>query len=117
MAKRILIVEDDPVQRRQMTRVLKEAGYETTDAATGNDALRILSEQAVHLIFSDLRMPGIGGAELLRRVRAQYPDIPVVVSTAYPEDIEELEPDLLLVKPFGLKQLEDAVHRMLEPDE
>lgn len=114
MAKRILIVEDDPVQRRQMARVLRGAGYETAEAATGNEALRTLSEQEIHLVFTDLRMPGMGGSELLKRMRAEYPDIPVVVATAYPEDTDDLKPDLLLVKPFGMRQLEDAAWRMLE---
>ncbi|MBI1393785.1 MAG: response regulator [Alphaproteobacteria bacterium] len=85
MALKILIVDDDPTQRRLMQAVCEKAGYQTVQADSGEAALAILQgEQGgdVSLIMLDLRMPGLGGMETLRRVKSTQDDLPVIVLTA-----------------------------------
>ncbi|MEO0398742.1 MAG: sigma-54 dependent transcriptional regulator [Pseudomonadota bacterium] len=81
----ILIVDDDPTQRRLMQAVCEKAGYPILQADTGEAALSVLqSEQGsdVALLMLDLRMPGLGGMETLKRVKSLAEDLPVIVLTA-----------------------------------
>src|SRR5512139_3535563 len=63
--------------------MLKREGYEVTTAADGEQALAVLHKTPVHVVVTDLVMPRVGGMELLRRVGADYPDVPVIVITAH----------------------------------
>lgn len=110
----ILVVEDNPLQRQQVMRLLQDEGYSVFQASTGHETIRILESQRVSLVLTDRKMPWMGGDWLLSYVRENYPSIPVVFITAYPEEIEELKPDGLLVKPFSESQLTSLVQDMLE---
>ncbi|HET7752721.1 MAG TPA: sigma-54 dependent transcriptional regulator [Anaeromyxobacteraceae bacterium] len=79
----VLIVDDELNIRRVLAAMLKREGYEVTTAADGNQALAVLHRTPVHVVVTDLVMPGLGGLELLTRVSAQYPDVPVIVITAH----------------------------------
>lgn len=84
-AKTILIVDDDPTQRRLMRAVCEKAGYPVLQAESGEGAISMLqSEQGqdVSLVMLDLRMPGLGGMETLKRAKAYRDDLPVIVLTA-----------------------------------
>src|SRR5512146_3483782 len=63
--------------------MLKREGYEVTTAADGEQALGVLVKTPVHVVVTDLVMPRLGGMELLRRVAAEFPDVPVIVITAH----------------------------------
>jgi len=85
MAKTILLVDDDPTQRRLMRAVCEKAGYPVLQADNGEAALSLLrSPQGgdVGLMMLDLRMPGLGGMETLRRTKTFREDLPVIVLTA-----------------------------------
>ena len=85
MAKTILIVDDDPTQRRLMRAVCEKGGYPVLQAENGEDALALLQSpqgQDVALIMLDLRMPGLGGMETLKRAKTFREDISVIVLTA-----------------------------------
>ena len=85
MVKTILIVDDDPTQRRLMRAVCEKAGYPVLQAANGESALSLLQSQQgadVALIMLDLRMPGLGGMETLKRAKSFREDLPVIVLTA-----------------------------------
>ncbi len=85
MAQHILIVDDDPTQRRLMQAVCEKAGYATFQADTGEAALALLQSEngsLVSLIMLDLRMPGLGGMETLKRVKSLQEELPVIVLTA-----------------------------------
>ena len=101
----ILVVEDDTVLRRQLARTLRGFGYGIFEAAEGLQAIRLLGDEEIHLVLTDIRMPCLDGISLLKYVKIFYPDIPVVVATAYPERVENLKPDALLCKPFGPVEL------------
>src|SRR5512139_1883546 len=63
--------------------MLKREGYEVTTAADGEQALGVLHKTPVHVVVTDLVMPKVGGMDLLRRVGADFPDVPVIVITAH----------------------------------
>ena len=83
--KTILIVDDDPTQRRLMRAVCEKAGFPVLQAESGENALSLLQSQEgqdVSLIMLDLRMPGLGGMETLKRAKSYREDLPVIVLTA-----------------------------------
>ncbi len=85
MVKTVLIVDDDPTQRRLMRAVCEKAGYPVLQAANGESALSLLQSQQgaeVALMMLDLRMPGLGGMETLKRAKSFREDLPVIVLTA-----------------------------------
>ena len=85
MAKTVLIVDDDPTQRRLMRAVCEKAGYPVLQADSGESALDLLRSQQgvdIGLIMLDLRMPGLGGMETLKRAKNFREDLPVIVLTA-----------------------------------
>jgi CheY-like chemotaxis protein len=97
-----------------MYRLLSGEGYEVSQASTGDEAIQMLGEQKFDLVLSDRRMPGADGVSLLNHIRTNYPNIPVAIVTAYPEGMEDLKPDALLVKPFGSQELTELVRRLTE---
>ena len=83
--KTILIVDDDPTQRRLMRAVCEKAGYPVLQAESGENALQLLQSEEgndVSLVMLDLRMPGLGGMETLKRAKAYRDELPVIVLTA-----------------------------------
>lgn len=109
----VLVVEDDFIQRRQMARVLEMNGYGVSQASDGMEAIQILDSQKIDLVVTDLRMPFGGGISLLKYMKIFFPAVPVIVVTAYPGDIEDFKPDLLLCKPFEPDDLIRGVQRLM----
>lgn len=85
MAKRVLIVDDDPAQRRILEEVIKRFGYETKSAGSGEQALSILQSDgpSISLVLLDLVMPGVGGMEVLSTLNEMDDAPPVIVQTAH----------------------------------
>lgn len=86
MAKRVLIVEDDPAQRRILEETVKRFGFETKAAASGEQALDILenpNHQDIALVILDLVMPGVDGMEVLNRLQPKPGVPPIIVQTAH----------------------------------
>ena len=81
---RILIVDDEVNARTALAEILRDEGYVVDMAADGFKALPKLDDFAPEAVVTDLRMPGMDGLELMRRVHARDPDTPVVVVTAFP---------------------------------
>jgi two-component system response regulator AtoC len=79
----ILCVDDDPAVGKVLSALLVQAGMRAVCAANATEALELLGRRAVDLVVSDLRMPGIGGMDLLRSVVERHPDVPVVILTAH----------------------------------
>ncbi len=82
-AHRILIADDEASQRSTLAGFLRKKGYETLDAASGEEALKIVQREALDLVLTDLRMPGLSGIDLLQEVRRANPEVQVIVMTAY----------------------------------
>ncbi|MGH9584981.1 MAG: sigma-54-dependent transcriptional regulator, partial [Bryobacteraceae bacterium] len=83
MSRRVLVVDDDESLRRVTQVQLEQAGFESETAANGNEALAALQRSPAQLVITDLKMPGMSGLELLRRIRADYPEVVVIVITAF----------------------------------
>ena len=81
---RVLLVEDDDNERFTLTRVLERAGFEVTALSHGNNALEALAEAPHEAVVSDLMMPGVDGLSLVRRIAEHYPDVILVLTSAYP---------------------------------
>jgi two-component system NtrC family response regulator len=80
---RILVVEDDDCLRRVTQAQLEKYGHETAVSVDASEALAVLERQPIDLVLTDLNLPGMSGLELLRRIRAEYPDVSVVIVTGY----------------------------------
>jgi EAL domain-containing protein (putative c-di-GMP-specific phosphodiesterase class I)/CheY-like chemotaxis protein len=80
----LLIVDDEAPLRRAFARVLEKEGYTVVQAADGTAAVEAVMRQPFDAILTDIRMPGMTGIQLLRRVREYDPDVPVVLITANP---------------------------------
>jgi len=108
--RRVLVVDDESTIRRACERILGEAGIEAGTAQRGEEALVALRSGGVDAVVLDLKMPGMGGMETLRRIRAEWPRLPVVVITGYAtggtkgECVEEGRV-VWLPKPFDPDQL------------
>ncbi len=86
MSTTVLIVDDDPTQRRIMETVLSKLGYKTATAGGGEDALKILSGTGpldYHVVLLDLAMPGVDGLTVIDNVRKTRPELPFIVLTAH----------------------------------
>jgi len=118
----VLIVEDDADLREALSDTLKLAGYHVWEASNGNTALDILTNEDVGMIVSDVQMDGMDGQTLLKRVKVQYPDIPVVLMTAYgtiKKAVEAMRAGAVdyLVKPFEAEVLVNMVCQYLLPEQ
>src|SRR3954470_21674921 len=80
---RILVVEDDDSLRRVTQAQLERGGYETSVAVDVSEALDILKKEPKELVITDLNLPDASGMELLKTIRAEYPETTVVIVTAY----------------------------------
>ncbi|MBE7558292.1 sigma-54-dependent Fis family transcriptional regulator [bacterium] len=119
---RILVVDDDASQRSLLECFLRGRGYEVLTADTGEAALAILSSEAIDMVISDVRMPGISGLETLRRARQSHAVLPVLLVTAY-ADIRDAVGAMrdgavnYLEKPIDLDELLATVQAALGPRE
>ncbi len=119
MTAKILFIDDDLTGREVALFNLRKAGYEVTAASDGEEGLGLFSSTKYDLVVTDIKMPGISGIEVLRRVRGQAPDVPVLVLTAFGnvetavEAMKEGAYDFI-GKPFHRDQLLLAVEKALE---
>src|SRR5437016_821422 len=81
--RKILVVDDDAGQRSLLNSFLSSQGFVITVASSGEQALAVLDSEAVDMMISDVRMPGISGLETLRRARTRHAKLPVLLVTAY----------------------------------
>ena len=112
----VLVVEDELPVRRFAARALGKRGYEVIEAENGDVALEILDDMAleVDLVLSDVMMPGMDGATLLREVKARRPAVKIIMISGYGENIlqgilDQHHGIQFLPKPFTLDELVAAV--------
>lgn len=114
-----VIVDDEPRLRQVLVHLMRNDGFTCLEAANGEEALVHLEQHEVTLVMSDLRMPRVDGLELLRQVRARWPDVAVVMITAV-ADVEVAVSCLAigamdyLTKPFHLEEVRARVAQALE---
>jgi DNA-binding NtrC family response regulator len=81
----ILIVDDEASLRQTLARILQRAGYEVTTGSDGRAGLELVASHVFDLIYLDIRMPDMSGLELLQKIHATHPDLPVILFTAQPD--------------------------------
>ncbi len=116
----VLVVEDEDVVREFVSEAMTSYGYTVLEANNGLDAIRICQEQngSIHLLLTDLVMPGISGQELATKLRSLYPDMKMMFMSGYAENEifqEMIEPAIsFLPKPFTPKSLIRKVREVLD---
>lgn len=113
---RVLIVEDDPDMRRLLADVLREEGIGVAEAADVIEALRWVSEERFDAVILDKNLPDGSGLDLLPRLAARFPGLPVILITAFGDPRIRREAfargaSALLLKPFSLDDLLAALRR------
>lgn len=125
MKKQIVIADDDPTMRAALHEVLYAAGYDTVQCPSGDKASMVLKQGGVDLVISDIRMPELGGLDLLKTTRATAPTPPFIMISGYatvPEAVEAMKMGAhgFLVKPFAHDELitlvETALASAPDPD-
>ena len=118
-SRRILVVDDDESLRRVTQVQLEEEGYTVTTAASGEEARAILTRNPQELVITDLSMPGMSGVDLLKHIRAEYPETTVVLVTAFGTVESAIEAMKLgaydyITKPVNPDSLRHIVARALD---
>ena len=116
----ILIVDDEQQMLLAMEAVLARLGHSVLKSANGEEAMGVLERSKVDLVISDMKMPVMGGQELLSKIREAYPKLPVIMITAYGTinqavDVMRLGAFDFITKPFSAEDLEQAVTRAIQP--
>jgi CheY-like chemotaxis protein len=116
--RKVLVVDDDPVVRKSVDRVLSGKGYAVITARNGEEALTKLHNETYDLVFADIKMPGMNGLEVAERVRASQPWLPVVIVTGYGTDAYEARAKAagvsgFLHKPLSPEMIEGSAQQAL----
>jgi len=116
MGQKILIVDDQFGIRILLNEVLQKEGYTTFQAANGPQALEIAKEHAPDLVLLDMKIPGMDGIEILRRMKEYDKSIAVIIMTAYGElDMIQQAKDLGAIthfaKPFDIDDIRSIVKK------
>ncbi|MFH0985262.1 MAG: response regulator [Candidatus Omnitrophota bacterium] len=115
----ILFVDDEEDLLWFLKRTYQPLGYETLTAGSGLEALKIVEEcgEKINLVILDLKMPGMGGIEVLKSIRRHYPKLPVIILTAFcdrEQECEDLGIEAFIKKPYSLKELDIVIERVFE---
>lgn len=117
----ILVVDDDATVRKVTKKILESAGYSVLTAGDGIEALSRLRDRGaeVSLVFLDMRMPRMGGAETFLEIRRMFPKLPIIISSGYtPQDaaarLADQAPAVFLDKPYSPQDLIAKVGLMLD---
>lgn len=107
---RILVVDDEPAIRRALRPPLVELGFQVAEVSRGEEALQALRASVHDVVLLDVNMPGIGGIETLRRIRAFAPRLPILMLTVRDQEEDkvqalELGADDYVTKPFSTREL------------
>jgi CheY-like chemotaxis protein len=118
MAKKILIVDDNPNMSSLLVEMLEVFQYEALRASDGHDALQKLDQDKYSMVITDMRMPKMTGLELLRAIKEKQPKMPVVVISGYSVDEQDSDfvkakADGFLNKPFMMADIEQLLSDLL----
>lgn len=117
MAKRILLVDDEPLIIKGLKFTLEKEGYETLVAADGEEALKLFHEYPVDLILLDVMLPKLDGIAVCQRIR-ETSNVPIIMLTAKGEDIDkilglEYGADDYMTKPFNILEVKARIKTIL----
>jgi len=121
---RILVVDDESAIRRALRPPLVELGFQVAEASRGEEAIQLLRSSTFDAVLLDVNMPGIGGVETLKRIRAFAPRLPILMLTVRDKEEEKVEAldlgaDDYVTKPFSTRELiarvRAAIRRVKSP--
>ena len=118
MSATILIVEDEYAVARGIQYALQQEGYDVTVARNGEEGLEFATQRAPDLVVLDVRLPGMDGFEILRRLRSSGSKAPVLMLTARDDEVDkvvglEMGADDYMTKPYGLRELMSRIRALL----
>jgi two-component system, cell cycle sensor histidine kinase and response regulator CckA len=117
----ILVVDDEEAVRRLASRMITWMGYQTLEARHGREALATIEEHngPIHLVLTDIKMPGMNGRELGRIIEERWPGKPLLYMSGFASEVFRdglLEPGApFIAKPFTQDELASRVRMMLDP--
>ncbi|MEX2156895.1 MAG: response regulator [Gemmatimonadales bacterium] len=120
---RVIVIDDQDAIRRLIRRALESKGYAVLEASDGGAGLKLLAQEAVELVITDIFMPGQDGIETLRQIRKEFPQVKVIVISGgdstgtldMRRDAEFLGAVRSLAKPFTTTELVGLVEEVLGP--
>jgi len=117
VAKRILLVDDEPLILKGLRFTLEQEGYEIITAADGEEALKIFFEQPVDLVLLDVMLPKLDGIQVCQRIR-ESSNVPILMLTAKGEDMDkilglEYGADDYMTKPFNILEVKARIKTVL----
>lgn len=115
----VLVVDDEGAIRYSVSKTLQRVGYTVNEAASGEEALDVMKKQRYDVVLTDIRMPGLTGVELLRRIKEIAPDAIVILMTGYASLGTAVEALRLgahdyLIKPSSSQDIRQSVARGIE---
>ena len=117
----ILVVDDDEQVAEMYKEILTTVGYGATITTSPEECLASLAQgpDSFDLLLTDMRMPGMDGAELSRKIRESHPHLPIIICSGYhdaikTQQLEELKIDKLLTKPVDQKEFLNSIQQSLQ---
>jgi two-component system, cell cycle response regulator CpdR len=112
----VLVVEDDDLIRDNLAEALPSAGFHVLTADNGYAAMRILAQEHVDVLLTDIVMPGLNGIELAKEAKVLRPGLKIMLATGYFSRAEEARPlGTLLFKPLRIHEIEAEIRRLAGP--
>ncbi len=120
--RKILIADDDHIEKESLATILQREGYETITAGDGKEAWEKIQQSPPDLVLTDLKMPYLNGLELLSEIKAKYPEIEVVIITGYAtveSAINAMKVGAIdyISKPFNVEEVKIIIKKTLEKKE
>jgi CheY-like chemotaxis protein len=114
LAYTVLFVDDDPQVRESMVQLLSLKGFRVLSAESAFEGLRVLTQEHVDVLFSDLVMPGMSGIELAKKARQLRPTLKIMFATGYAARADEaIHFGKLFLKPLRGHQVEDELCELM----
>jgi CheY-like chemotaxis protein len=115
----VLVVDDEEDIRSLVSEILEDAGYRTTIAPGGAEAVDLLRSRPFDLVVTDLGMPVVGGWDVAREARSAWPDVRLLLLTGWGSTLDSVEVerygiDRTLKKPFEMNDLLRVIHELLD---
>jgi len=115
----ILVVDDEPLICQQLERLYTHSGYAVTIAPSAEEALERLDNGGIDLVVTDIRLPGMSGVELTKRIQDKSSDVPVIVITGYGDietavEVLKLGASDYVIKPFSAAVIQESTRTVLE---
>ena len=116
---KILVVDDDAIVIKSCRRILEAEGFEVLTVPSADEALEIIKRYDFHLLLIDVKMPKHDGMYLMREVKQNCPEIPIIVMSGYPTpetiaDVLKLGATQFIPKPFRPDELIKTIHQVIQ---